>query len=90
MPDSAESHWEPPVDPMTRIHYSTNDRTTACSLSPESAIHTDGRDLVAGCQECVAAAAAVPSHCPICDYTFCFCFEAGFAAGLAAALAQEV
>ena len=47
------------------IHYVTNDRLTACGASTDYAVHTDEPELVAGCQECIIAAAAVPAEaCP--------------------------
>ena len=75
----------------TIVHYAPNTATTSCGIPVGNSgvnVYTNERDLVAGCQACVAAAAAVPTHCPSCRYAFCECFEAGYAAGLAAALAQ--
>ena len=71
------------------VHYAPTGRLTACGLSTDYAVHTAERDVVSGCSECLAAAAAVPPQCTSCHYDYCFCFEAGFAAGLAAALASD-
>ena len=75
------------------IHYAPHTATTSCGIqldAPGGSVYTNERDLVAGCQECVAAAAAVPEHCGCCRYQYCECFEAGFAAGRAAALARDL
>ena len=72
------------------IHYAPSTATTTCGIpldTPGGGPYTDERDLVVGCRECEAAAVSVPASCPHCEYAFCFCFEAGYAAGLAAAAA---
>ena len=72
------------------IHYAPSTSMTVCGIpldTPGGPPYTDERDLVVGCRECEAAAAAVPASCPHCGYAFCYCFEAGHAAGLAAAAA---
>ena len=74
---------------MSMIHYAPHTATTSCGIpldSPGGGAFSDERDLVAGCRDCEAAAAAVPEHCSCCRYKYCECFEAGYAA----ALAQEV
>ena len=79
-------------DAQPIIHYAPSTATTTCGIPLASAIgnvYTTERDLVAGCQECVAAAAAVPTSCPSCAYKYCECFEAGFAAGVAAAMGKR-
>ena len=78
-------------DAQAIVHYAPATKQAACGIpvdTPGGGVHTDERDLVVGCEACLAAAALVPSNCPSCRYAFCECFEAGFAAGLAAALAQ--
>ena len=72
------------------VHYAPAGRLTACSLSTDYAVHTDERDLVDGCGECLAAAALVPQKCGSCGYDYCDCFEAGFAAGVASGQAAAL
>ena len=74
---------------MGAIHYATNSQLTACGLSTDHAIHADEPELVAGCQECLDAAAA-PLSCPggCGDDLACSCYVDGYNAGLAAALAE--
>ena len=75
------------------VHYAPHTATTSCGIpleTPGVGAFSDERDLVAGCLSCKKSAAAVPAACSSCGYAFCDRFEAGFAAGSAAALAQEV
>ena len=72
------------------IHYARNARATACGASTDYATWTDEPEAVAGCGECLDAAAA-PAGCPGgCDAGLwaCTCYVAGYNAGLAAALAR--
>ena len=73
------------------LHYATNGRRPACGLLTDYAIHTDEPETVAGCQECLAAA-AVPAGCPDgCDAPLlaCCCYVAGYNAGLAPVAGQR-
>ena len=65
------------------IHYAPHTATTSCGIpleTPGVGAFSDERDLVAGCLSCAKAAAAVPTSCASCGYTYCECFEAGYAA----------
>ena len=74
------------------IHYAPHTATTSCGIpleTPGVGAFSDERDLVAGCLSCAKAAAAVPTSCASCGYTYCECFEAGYAAALASRLRRR-
>ena len=72
----------------TIVHYAPSTTKTVCGQSTDFAVHTDEPELVAGCQECIAAA-DVPAGCPggCGDALACSCYLDGYNAGLAAAVA---
>ena len=75
------------------IHYAPHTATTSCGIpleTPGVGAFSDERDLVAGCLSCAKAAAAVPTSCASCGYTYCECFEAGYAAALASRLRPQL
>ena len=67
------------------LHYATNGRRTACGLLTDYTIHTDEPETVAGCVECLAAAAPVacPGGCGDAAQD-CSCFHAGWDAAMVA------
>ena len=64
------------------IHFATTATATACGASTDYATWTDEPEGVAGCGECLAAAAA-PTGCPggCGDAVSCFCYGVGYVAG---------
>ena len=68
------------------IHFATNGRRTACGASTQDVVHSDEADQVAGCLDCLDAAAA-PVGCPGgCGGAAqdCSCFHAGWDAAMVA------